>query len=95
MNITYEYYWAGVAVFTANNSDHNHARKANNLGLKKLQNLWNWPILHIKWPVNLQVTYEHYRAGVAVVFKHFPLTVDSSGWMALNNRSEGKELSWL
>ena len=36
MNITYEYYWAGVAVFTANNSDHNHARKANNLGFKTL-----------------------------------------------------------
>ena len=36
MNITYEYYWAGVAVFTANNSDHNHARKANNLGLNKI-----------------------------------------------------------
>ena len=34
MNITYEYYWAGVAVFTANNSDHNHARKANNKGFK-------------------------------------------------------------
>ena len=36
MNITYEYYGAGVVIFTADNSDPNHARKANNSGFKTL-----------------------------------------------------------